>query len=74
MADTDPETELLDADEIAAKTNGRRRRQVPVKCERLTAFIDVGQKMLFSASHLAPPDATRPVALGIPPATLSNSQ
>lgn len=38
------EAEALDADDIAGKTNGRRRAEVPVKCEPLTAFIDVQQK------------------------------
>ena len=37
----------MDADEVAAKTNGRRRGKVPVKCDHLTCFIDVQQKLLF---------------------------
>ena len=40
---------VQDADEVAGKTNGRQRGKVPVKCEHLTAFIDVGQKVLFYA-------------------------
>jgi len=42
-------TEMMDADSIAAKTNGRRRRDVPLRCEYLTAFIDVHEKVLFYA-------------------------
>ncbi|MFO7958344.1 MAG: terminase gpA endonuclease subunit, partial [Candidatus Brocadiia bacterium] len=47
MADRDEETEILDADAVAAKTNGRKRGKVPVKCDHLTCFIDVQQKLLF---------------------------
>ncbi|NLW49349.1 MAG: hypothetical protein GXY85_00715 [Candidatus Brocadiaceae bacterium] len=32
---------------MAGKTNGRQRSQVPVKCGHVTAFIDVGQKLLY---------------------------
>jgi len=38
---------MLSADEIAAKTNGRKRGEVPAGCDCLTAFIDVQQKVLF---------------------------
>jgi len=50
------ETEPLDADDIAGKTNGRRRGEVPVKCEHLTAFIDVQQKVLFYVVAAWQPD------------------
>jgi len=52
------ETEMLDADEVAGKTNGRRRGEVPVKCEHLTAFIDVQQKVLFYVVAAWQPDFT----------------
>ena len=41
------ENDMMTADEIAAKLNNRPRGQVPGSCNRLTAFIDVGQKVLF---------------------------
>jgi len=47
MAEEEGVGEIMDADEIAAKTNGLRRGQVPLKSEQLTAFIDVQQKLLF---------------------------
>ncbi len=34
---------------MAGKTNGRQRGHAPVKCEHVTAFIDVGQKLLYHA-------------------------
>jgi len=39
--------ELLTADEIAAKTNGIKRREVAIGCNHLTMFIDVQQKLLY---------------------------
>ena len=42
---TDEDT--LTPDDIAAKTNGMRRREVSIGCTHLTAFIDVQQKLLF---------------------------
>jgi len=39
--------DLLSADQIAAKTNGMRRREVPIGCTHLTMFIDVQEKCLF---------------------------
>jgi hypothetical protein len=39
--------DLLTADQIAAKTNGHARREVPIGCTRLTMFIDVQGKALF---------------------------
>ncbi len=41
------EDDLLSADQIAAKTNGHARREVPLGCTRLTMFVDVQGKMLF---------------------------
>jgi hypothetical protein len=41
------EDDLLTADQIAAKTNGHARREVPIGCTRLTMFVDVQAKALF---------------------------
>jgi hypothetical protein len=47
LPDVKPEDDLLTAEQIAAKTNGHARRIVPVGATRLTAFIDVQQKLLY---------------------------
>ena len=39
--------DLLTADQIAAKTDGMQRGEIPLSCNHLTMFIDVQQKMLF---------------------------
>ena len=39
--------DLLTADQVAAKTNGMQRGEIPLSCNHLTMFIDVQQKMLF---------------------------
>lgn len=39
--------DLLTADQVAAKTNGMRRGEIPLTCNHLTMFIDVQQKMLY---------------------------
>ncbi|MBK8915033.1 MAG: phage terminase large subunit family protein [Phycisphaerales bacterium] len=39
--------ELLTADQIAAKTNGHRRGEVPIGCTHLSMFVDVQAKALF---------------------------
>lgn len=39
--------DLLSADQIAGKTNGMRRGEVPIGCSHLTMFIDVQEKCLF---------------------------
>src|SRR5690606_20277482 len=44
--DTIDENQLT-AEQIAAKLNGMRRREIPLACHHLTAFIDVQQKALF---------------------------
>ena len=41
------EDDLLTADQIAAKTNGHARREIPIGCTRLTMFVDVQGKALF---------------------------
>lgn len=40
-------SDLLPADQIAAKTNGHNRGMVPADAQHLTAFIDVQGKLLF---------------------------
>jgi hypothetical protein len=41
------EDERLTADEVAEKTTGRPRGEVPLAATRVTAFIDVHDKLLF---------------------------
>ena len=41
------DSELLTADQIAAKINGQRRSEVPIGCTHLTMFVDVQAKALF---------------------------
>ncbi len=41
------DSDLLTADQIAAKTNGHRRGEVPIGCTHLTMFVDVQAKALF---------------------------
>jgi len=40
---------LLSVDGICAKINGLARRRIPLKCDRLTMFIDVQKALLFYA-------------------------
>jgi len=49
---------ILDADGIAAKINGRIRGEVPHTAEHLTAFVDVGEKLLYWAVCAWEPDFT----------------
>ncbi len=44
--DTSDDT-MLSVDEICAKVSGIARRRVPLKCDRLTMFIDVQKALLF---------------------------
>ncbi len=44
--DMDDDT-LLSVDEICAKVNGLSKGKVPLKCDRLTLFIDVQKALLF---------------------------
>jgi hypothetical protein len=39
--------DVLTPDQVAQRINGRPRNQVPVECTRVTAFIDVHDKLLF---------------------------
>ena len=41
------EEEELTADQVAAKLNRYRQREVPIRCNCLTAFIDVQQTLLY---------------------------
>ncbi len=47
LPEEDTDDDLLTADQIAAKTNGMYRGQIPIGCNHLTMFIDVQQKALF---------------------------
>jgi phage terminase large subunit GpA-like protein len=47
LPEDEGDEDLLTAEQIAAKTNGHRRREIPIGASRLTAFIDVQQKALF---------------------------
>jgi hypothetical protein len=41
--------DVLTPDQVARRTNGRPRKQVPIECTRVTAFVDVHDKLLFYA-------------------------
>lgn len=41
-----PEDDMLTADQIAAKVNGRPEGQIPGGCTKLAMFIDAGKKLL----------------------------
>lgn len=41
--------DVLTPDQVAQRINGRPRNQVPIECTRVTAFIDVHDKLLFYA-------------------------
>ncbi|MCG3127374.1 MAG: hypothetical protein CHACPFDD_02233 [Phycisphaerae bacterium] len=41
------DSDLVTADQIAAKTNGHRRCEIPIGCTHLTMFVDVQAKALF---------------------------
>lgn len=47
LPDDTADDSLLSVDEICAKINGLARRRVPLKCDRLTMFIDVQKALLF---------------------------
>ena len=47
LPEDEPDEDLLTADEIAAKTSGMKRGEVPIGCSHLTMFIDVQGKALF---------------------------
>ncbi len=47
LPDEQPDEDLLTADQIAARTNGYRRGEVPLGATHLTMFIDVQAKALF---------------------------
>lgn len=42
-----PDEDLLTADQIAAKTNGRQKGDIPLACQQLTMFIDIQQNLLY---------------------------
>ena len=47
LPDDTADDSLLSVDGICAKINGLARRRVPLKCDRLTMFIDVQKALLF---------------------------
>lgn len=47
MPEEEPDSDVLTANEIAAKTSGVARKTVPLECTHLTAFIDVQKKVLY---------------------------
>jgi len=47
LPENEPDDELLTAEQIAAKTSGMKRGEVPIGCSHLTMFIDVQGKALF---------------------------
>ena len=47
LPDDTADDSLLSVDEICAKINGLARRRVPLKCDRLTMFVDVQKVLLF---------------------------
>ena len=47
LPDDTADDSLLSVDEICAKINGLARRRVPLKCDRLTMFVDVQKALLF---------------------------
>ncbi len=49
LPEDEGDADMLTADDIAAKTNGLPRGEVPVGCDHVTMFIDVQQKLLFFA-------------------------
>lgn len=47
LPEVQPDGDVLTAEQIAAKTNGRARADVPLACQYLTMFIDVQQDLLY---------------------------
>lgn len=47
MPEEEPDKEMLSAAEIAAKTNGMRRGNVPANVTHLTAFVDIQATLLY---------------------------
>ena len=47
IADTDADGDLLTADQVAAKANGRKRGEIPGGCNQITMFIDVHKEILY---------------------------
>ena len=47
LPDDTADDSLLSVDEICAKINGLARRRVPLKCDRLTMFVDIQKALLF---------------------------
>jgi len=47
LPENEPDDELLSTEQIAAKTNGMKRGEIPIGCSHLTMFIDVQGKALY---------------------------
>jgi hypothetical protein len=47
LPEDEPDDDLLAADEIAGKTNGLKRGEIPLDCSHLTMFVDVQGNVLF---------------------------
>lgn len=47
LPDDTADDSLLSVDGICAKINGLARRRVPLKCDRLTMFVDIQKALLF---------------------------
>jgi hypothetical protein len=47
IADLEGDGEMLTAEQVAGKVNGRRRAEIPSACSHLTMFVDVHDKLLF---------------------------
>lgn len=47
LPDDTADDSLLSVDGICAKINGLARRRIPLKCDRLTMFVDVQKALLF---------------------------
>lgn len=43
----DQAAEMLKTNEVTARTNGLKRKEIPIEAERVTAFIDVQQSLLY---------------------------
>ncbi len=47
LPEDEPDEDLLTADQIAGKTNGLKRGEIPLDCSHVTMFVDVQGNVLF---------------------------
>lgn len=52
----DQSAQMLQTQEVITRTNGFKRREIPLEAERLTAFIDVQQALLYYVIAAWKPD------------------